>query len=47
MRYGQGFGAAGESEVRVEWRLTPRWNLQSGASSSGASSVDLIWSFDY
>ena len=46
VRYGQDIGS-GESDVRVDWKFAPRWTIESGASSRGDSTVDLIWTYDY
>jgi translocation and assembly module TamB len=47
VRFGQDFGSEGDSEVRIDWRLAPRWSIESRTSSTGNSSADLIWTLDY
>lgn len=47
VQYGQGYGDAAGSEVRVNWRLSPQWSLESRYSSEQGSSADVIWGFDY
>jgi len=47
VQYGQGYGDAAGSEVRVNWKLYPRWSLESRYSSEQGSSADVIWNYDY
>lgn len=47
VEYGQGYGDAAGSEVKLNWKLYPRWSLESRYSSAQGSSADVIWSYDY
>jgi translocation and assembly module TamB len=47
VRYGQALGPESESSVRVNWRFHPRWSVETEVKSTGDSSADLIWNYDY
>jgi autotransporter translocation and assembly factor TamB len=47
VRYGQAIGPEAESSVRVNWRFHPHWSVETEIKSSGDSSADLIWNYDY
>jgi hypothetical protein len=47
VRYGQALGPEAESSVKVSWRFHPRWSVETEVKSSGDSSADLIWNYDY
>ena len=47
VRYGRGFGADSESNVRVDWRFRKRWSVETSISTRGDSSADLVWTYDY
>ncbi|HVP29497.1 MAG TPA: translocation/assembly module TamB domain-containing protein [Myxococcota bacterium] len=47
VQYGQGYGETEGNEVRVQWRLTPRWSLESRYSTEEGSSADVLWNLDY
>ncbi|MFI5315626.1 MAG: translocation/assembly module TamB domain-containing protein [Myxococcota bacterium] len=47
VRYGRGFGTDSQSNVRVDWRFQKRWSVETSFSTTGDSSADLIWNYDY
>lgn len=40
-------GSSEASRMRLDWRLSRRWSVESRVSSDGNSSADLIWTWDY
>jgi len=47
LHYDDDVGASQMRRVRVDWRLTKQFTLESRVSSDGNSSADLIWTYDY
>jgi len=47
LHYDHDIGGSQTGRVRVDWRLTKQFTLESRTSSDGNSSADLIWTYDY
>jgi autotransporter translocation and assembly factor TamB len=47
LRLIQSLGASAEEAVEVRWRFWKGFTLKSKVDRSGASSIDLLWQFDY
>ena len=47
VQYDQDVTGAGGSRVRLDWKLTRRWSIETRVSTDGGSSADLIWTYDY
>jgi autotransporter translocation and assembly factor TamB len=47
LHYDHDVGESQTGRVRVDWRLTKRFSLESRTSSDGNASADLIWTYDY
>ncbi len=47
LRLIQSLGSAAEEAVEVRWRFWRNFSLESKVKRSGASSIDLLWSYNY
>ena len=47
LRLIQSLGASADEAVEVRWRFWKGLSVKSRVSRSGASSIDLLWEFDY
>jgi translocation and assembly module TamB len=47
VQYDQDVTGSGGSRVRLDWKLTRRWSIETRVSTDGNSSADLIWTYDY
>ncbi len=47
VQYDQDVTGSGSSRVRLDWKLTRRWSIETRVSTDGNSSADLIWTYDY
>ena len=47
LRLIQFLGGAGDEAVEVRWRFWRNFNFESQVARSGASSIDLLWAYDF
>jgi len=47
VHYDHDIGGSSGGRIRVDWRLTKQFSVESRTSSDGNASADLIWTYDY